>query len=212
MNLGHAYPGVMDMDTLGSPTKYSMCLGENEDASPWEAYHVEKGFDRDASIVTMFSTYALCEVDDGTGTTPEQVLNTACSTACNQGVHSVGFWLNGWRTDPLANVQAKEKPLLLVCPVHAAVFKKYGWSRQDIRHYLYKHARIPFGRFMANKDASIFQACHPGLQWLWDSPEALMPVVETPDCFEIVVAGAMGGARSTYSYGAAEPVSRPIEQ
>ena len=49
MNLGHAYPGAMDMDTLGSPIKYSLCLGENEDASPWEPYHVEKGFDRDAS-------------------------------------------------------------------------------------------------------------------------------------------------------------------
>src|SRR4029077_3484745 len=61
MNLGHAYPGVMDMDTLGSPTKYSMCLGENVEASPWEPYHVEKGFDADASVVTMFSSYALCE-------------------------------------------------------------------------------------------------------------------------------------------------------
>ena len=211
MNLGHAYPGIMDMDTLGSPTKYSLCLGENEDASPWEPYHVEKGFDRDASVVTMFTTYALSEVEDGTGTTPEEVLNTACSTVCNQGVKSVGWWLLGARANPEANVQVKEKSLLLVCPVHAEVFKKAGWSKQDIRDYLYQHARIPFERLMASKEAGAFRSSHPQLQWLWDSPRTLLPVLETPDCFEMVVAGGVGGARSTYSYGAAEPVSRLIE-
>src|SRR3989304_7098880 len=90
MNLGNAYPGVMDMDTLGSPTKYSMCLGENVEASPWEPYHVEKGFDCDASVVTMQPTYALSEVEDNYGTTPETFLNTVCSNACSRGIKSVG--------------------------------------------------------------------------------------------------------------------------
>jgi len=53
MNLAHAYPGIMDRDTLGSPIKYSMCLGENVAASPWEPYHVEQGYDRDASVVPV---------------------------------------------------------------------------------------------------------------------------------------------------------------
>ena len=77
--------------------------------------------------------------------------------------------------------------------------------------YLHQHARVPFGRFMASKEPAAFRASHPDLQWLWDSPATLMPALETPDCFEIVVAGGLGGARSTYSYGAAEPVSRLIE-
>ena len=211
MNLGHAYPGVMDMDTLGSPTKYSMCVGENEDVSPWEPYHVEKGFARDDSVVTMFTSYALSEVQDGTSTTPEGILSVACSTASNQGVMSVGYWLLGWRADPQASVQVKDKSLLLVCPVHAAVFKKHGWSKQDIRDYLYKHARIPFGRFMINKEPAAVRSSHPEFQWLWDSPETPVPVLESPDCFELAVAGGLGGARSSYFWGAAEPVSRRIE-
>lgn len=211
LNVGHAYPGVMDMDTLGSPTKYSLCLGEAEAASPWEPFHVEKGFDRDASIVTMFSTYALSEVSDGVGVTPEEILSIACVTACNQAIPSVGYWLRGWRADVQAGVEALEKCLLLVCPVHAEIFRKAGWGKQQVREYMYKHARVPFARFMANKEASAFRSSHPDLQWLWDSPETLIPVFETPDCLDLVVAGAMGGARSTYSYGAAEPVSRLIE-
>jgi len=207
MNLGHAYPEVMDMDTLGSPAKYSMCLGENEGASPWEPYHVEKGFDRDASVVTMFTSYTLSEVHDLVGTTAEEISNTVCSTACNLGVSSVGYWLNGWRFDRI-----KEKHLLLVCPAHAAIYKRFGWNKQKLRDYLYEHARIPFAQIMANKETARFREFHPELQGLWDSPEELIPVLETPDCFDIAVAGAMGGARSTYSYGCAEPVSRRIEQ
>jgi hypothetical protein len=212
MNIGHAYPGAMDMDTLGSPTKYSMCVGENEEASPWEPFHVEKGFDRETSVVTMFTNYAITEVEDGTSNAAEGILDTAVSTACNQGVKSVGYWLLGWRGDPQAGVQAKDKSLLIVCPVHAEVFRKSNFSRQQIRDYLYKHARLPFRLFMANKEAGAFRASHPQLQWLWDSPDTLLPVLETPDCFDVIVAGAMGGARSTYCYGAGEPVSRSIEQ
>mgnify|MGYP001319049867 CR=1 FL=1 len=96
--------------------------------------------------------------------------------------------------------------------MHAAIYRKHGWSRQDIREYLYRHARIPFGRFVTNREAAAVRASHPEFNWLWDAPETPLPVLESPDCFEIAVAGAMGGARSTYSWGAAEPVSRRIEE
>ena len=34
MNVGFTYPGVSDMDTIGSPIKYSLCMAENEAQSP----------------------------------------------------------------------------------------------------------------------------------------------------------------------------------
>ena len=37
MNVGHADVGVSDMDTIGSPLKYSLCCAENEARSPWRA-------------------------------------------------------------------------------------------------------------------------------------------------------------------------------
>lgn len=211
MNIGHAYPGVMDMDTLGTPFKYSMCLGEAEEASAWEPYHVEKGFDVGQSVVTMFSTYGLTEVEDNNATTPEEVLDTASSNACARGVKSVGFWLLGWRADAQAAVEVKETHQFVVCPVHASIFKKAGWSKKKVRDYLFAKARLPFRELMANTEPAAFRESHPKLQWLWDSPDTRIPVLETPDCFDIVVAGGMGG-RSAYSYGAAEPVSRAIAE
>ncbi len=29
----------------GQPGRYSFCVGENEEESPWEPLHVERGFD-----------------------------------------------------------------------------------------------------------------------------------------------------------------------
>jgi hypothetical protein len=95
--------------------------------------------------------------------------------------------------------------------VHAAVYKKAGWSKQQVRDYLYKHARMPFEHLIAKTEAAAFRKSHPQLQWLWDSPKTLIPILETPDCFELMVAGGMGG-RSCYSYGAGEPISRSIEE
>ena len=210
MNVGHAYPGVMDMDTLGTAFKYSLCLGEAEEASAWEPLHVERGFQSGQSVVTMFSTYGIMEVEDNNGTTPEEILDTACSNACARGIKSVGFWLLGWRADAQAGVDVKETHQFVVCPVHAAIFRKAGWSKAQVKQYLYANARLPFGELMKNTEPAAFRDAHPRLQWLWDSPDTRIPVLETPECFDIVVAGGMGG-RSAWSYGAAEPVSRCID-
>ena len=40
------FPGSGDMSTLGAPSKYSYFVAENEEASPWEPLHVERGFPR----------------------------------------------------------------------------------------------------------------------------------------------------------------------
>ena len=52
-NIGGALPGEMDRATQGQPGKYTFCCAENEDASPWEPLHVERGFRREQSTVTV---------------------------------------------------------------------------------------------------------------------------------------------------------------
>ena len=76
MNVGQAYPGLMDMDTIGSANKFSLCAAENEEANPWEPFHVEKGFDRDQSTVTVQTVYGQTDVLDFANTTPERILPT----------------------------------------------------------------------------------------------------------------------------------------
>ena len=44
MNLGGGIPGETDKATFGHPGKYAYLWAENEDESPWEPFHVERGF------------------------------------------------------------------------------------------------------------------------------------------------------------------------
>src|SRR5216117_2536801 len=83
MNVGHTYVGVSDMDTIGSPLKYSLCCAENEAESPWEPYHVSRGFARDASTVTVHFVYGICELHDFRSTAPDDLVQVFATAATN---------------------------------------------------------------------------------------------------------------------------------
>ena len=54
-NIGGAKPGEIDMSTLGNAGKFSQVIAENEEENPWEPLHVERGFQREQSTLTLFA-------------------------------------------------------------------------------------------------------------------------------------------------------------
>ena len=42
INVGGAKPGETSMSTFGHPGRYTYCIAENEEASPWPAYHASR--------------------------------------------------------------------------------------------------------------------------------------------------------------------------
>jgi len=52
-NTAKIYPGEKDMGVMGNPAKFYMLAGENEEASPWEPYHVTHGYDADDSTISL---------------------------------------------------------------------------------------------------------------------------------------------------------------
>src|SRR5712691_9357620 len=55
INVGGAKPGETSMSTFGHPGRYTYCIGEHEEASPWAPYHTERGFSAADSTVTLFA-------------------------------------------------------------------------------------------------------------------------------------------------------------
>src|SRR5262249_61758549 len=55
INLGGTRAGQISMSTMGHPGRYTYCIGEYEEASPWEPLSVERGFASTDSTVTLFS-------------------------------------------------------------------------------------------------------------------------------------------------------------
>src|SRR5437660_149 len=184
MNVGHTYVGVSDMDTIGSPLKYSLCCAENEAESPWEPYHVTRGFAPDASTITVHFVYGICELHDFRSTTPEHLVQVFATAANNVAQVGTGLWLIGRRADPRSKTEEKEHNTLFICPEHAQIFAKAGWGRREIQEALYRAARLPFRTMMLNKEPKAMAAAHPELAWLADHPDLPLPGGEDPGCLD----------------------------
>jgi hypothetical protein len=211
MNVGHTYVGVSDMDTIGSPLKYSLCCAENERESPWEPYHVARGFPAEASTVTVHFVYGMCELHDFQSTTPEALIEVFATAATNVAQVGTGLWLIGRRADPRYKTEEKEHNTLFICPEHAHVFAKAGWGRRQIQEALYRAARLPFRTLMLTKEPKAMAVSHPELGWLREHPALPLPVVEDPACYDIAVVGGAAG-RGAYFYGGGEPVTMSVDE
>ncbi len=76
MNLCGAAPGVLDKATLGHPGKYSFCLAEDEESSPWEPLRVDLGFSEEVSTVTVVASEAPHHVTNHVSHEPRGLLDT----------------------------------------------------------------------------------------------------------------------------------------
>ncbi len=212
MNIGHTYPAISDMDTIGSPNKYSMCLAENEENSPWQPYNVLHGLPAGSSSVTVGFVYGLSDLTDYHSTDPETAVRKFATLTKHMGMTSTGFWLAGNRSDPRYGNREQEHHYVFLAPQHARVFKEGGWTQKEIAEAMYRHGRLPFGFLSSRLEHSAIRSAHPELAWLWDSPDTLVPVLETADCYEVIVAGSPGSNRSSFSWGMGGPVTKTVRE
>jgi hypothetical protein len=214
MNVAGVYPGKTDISTMGSPSKYSLCVAENEEASPWEPYHVELGFDRHASTVTAKSVFGMTETQElKSSTTAERLANLGARAAVTVGKRTC--WIHGGNTNPENGLESQPQNMWLICPHHAEVMAKAGWSKHDVRRYLYDHAVVPVSDvlnfFDAHTDDRGDWTKNTHLQWLEKYPDLLVPVVASPHDFRIAVVGGPG-SRGMYFWGNEMAVTKLIEE
>ncbi len=201
MNIGKAYVGIMDMDTIGSPNKYSMCIAENEEKNPWQPFHVEQGYDKETSTVTAIGIESQLEINEMANTHAEGILTTYANTINCVGASSSTTHLRENRL--FHNV-------ILMCPDHAALIASDGWSKYDVKRYLYEYARLPW-RVVKNKEPFIERFAQ-AWKWLQGAPDDMMlPIIGAPEWLHIVVVGGPVG-KGSYCTGLGLPVTKEIRK
>lgn len=131
LNIGGAKPGIMDRSTQGSPAKFSFCFGENEEESPWEPYHVRRGFSASDSVVTVMSGEPPHNINDHASFSAEGILTTISQSIAQPG----------------SNLMYGKGPFMLVLgPEHAATLKRDGLSIGDIQQEVFQRARVHVSR------------------------------------------------------------------
>jgi len=129
MNIGQGLPGKTDMSTLGSPAKFSFCAAENEEASPWEPFHVEHGFSKEDSTVLLHGGEAPHNIQDHASVTPDDLLKVFASTMSTLGNNNVGMGGD----------------MLVVFGIeHARILARHGMSKNDVRLELHRRMRVRF--------------------------------------------------------------------
>jgi hypothetical protein len=126
---GEGYPGRLDRSTLGHPGKIGFCIAEDEEISPWEPFHVERGFAPEQSVVTLVACDAPLSISDHRSTTPEELVRVL-------GWAAAATWSPNWW--PLG-----APSLFVICPEHAEMFRRAGWRRDRVRQEMFAAVRRP---------------------------------------------------------------------
>jgi hypothetical protein len=185
----------IDRSVLGSRANIvAYFFGENEDANPWEPYHVEKGFKPRDNVVTVMSGdfITLQELHCKTGT---EVAMTIASY--------LGGGARCFGGGAFAGADASKTYILVLSPERAAILARDGWTKDAIRKYIVEHAKTQYGATSAK-----WRAIPDGFGPL--TPETLVPVFGKPEEIQIVVAGGAGTHSSCVRGGHGSIVTKPV--
>jgi hypothetical protein len=168
---GGGRPGAMDRATLGHPGKIATCIAEDEEGSPWEPLHVERGFAATASTVTVLAADAPLSISDHRSRTPDAL--AACLAWAAAHTWSPAWW-------PMDATS-----LFVICPEHAALFREHGWSKQRLREAIFATPRRPA------RDLTAYGETPPEVHAA--DPAALFGKWPDPARIQIICAGGDAG-------------------
>jgi len=193
MNSLNTRPGKLDRSTLGNPGKIAWCFAENEQDSPWEPLHVEKGFAPGQSTTTVFAAEGSIQIYDQLARAPEPLLLSTADAIANLGSMCI---------------VGQPGVVVVFAGEHAEILRENGWSKKQVKQFLFEHAR----RSVADlKKAGRL----PGEVAAGDE-NAWRRAVREPDDLIVVCAGGRAGSFSCClmgwgSYNSTRPVTTLIQ-
>ena len=195
VNIGAAIPGVGDMATAGTPAKFTFCVAENEAASPWEPLHVELGFPKEASTVTVIAAEGPHNINDHESITAEGILTMIAGTMTITGSN---------------NAYYVGQPCLAFGPEHAQTVAGGGFSKADVKKCLFDHATLPLSRFSKETIERRFRRKLAD-DYADASLDAAVRMFRKPEDLVVIVTGG-AGKHSAYipTFGNTRAVTRAL--
>jgi hypothetical protein len=200
--VGGSRPPSPDKSTLGGPAD-CVCwiFGENEDALPkgWEPLHVDRGFKRSDSVVTVMGIYPPVDNIDHWSVTPEEHINWWSHLVTP--LLSIG--------GPAWITQMDQPHIVGLGPEHAQLLAGAGWDKNQFKKAFWEKARIPL---------SAWPKGSPNIDLLTKrfgpvTPETPIPITFKPEDFLIVIAGGSGKHSHFFApFPGCFPVSRLVRK
>ncbi|GAA1696306.1 hypothetical protein GCM10009808_11970 [Microbacterium sediminicola] len=183
INVFGLHPHLLDQATQATPAKYSACLGENEENSPWESLHVQHGFDSDDSTVSTFVIRSVLHLEARHCDAPEQLGHDLANSVARTG----------------ALLHEYTSSLIVLGPEHAAMCARAGWDKDTVRRFVYEAASVSRATLARVGKGAVSR--HSRWRLPADHPDAIAdetsarggddaPVLSSLDAIQVIVAGA----------------------
>lgn len=130
INVLGGVPGQLDRSTLGHPGKFTFCVAEDEEDTRWLPLSVERGVAAGTSAVTVMAVESPHQIMNEWTHDPKEILETyAAAIRCNMLTYSI--WEGNYA--------------IVISRQHRDIFAGAGWSKQNVREYVFESARVKRG-------------------------------------------------------------------
>lgn len=169
LNVLGGTPGHLDRATLGHPGKFTFCIAEDEEDSPWLPLATERGMRPGASAVTVLAAESPHQIMNEWTHDPREILATyAAAIRANMLTYSI--WEGNYA--------------IVVPRQHRQIFAAAGWSKENIREYVFETAHVQRKEWRSVGKASVAGR---------KDEERVHRALRTPDDLLVVAAGGPAG-------------------
>lgn len=140
INVLGGVPGQLDRSTLGHPGKFTFCVAEDEEDTRWLPLSVERGIPAGTSAVTVMAVESPHQIMNEWTHDPKEILETyAAAIRCNMLTYSI--WEGNYA--------------VVIPRQHRDIFADAGWSKQNVRDYVFEAARVKRGDWRSVGKSSV---------------------------------------------------------
>jgi hypothetical protein len=177
MNLGGGIPGVASATIFATPMRYTACLTENTERSPWDTLAVARGYAADDDVITcvMVESPRLC-FDDVSQTSERLLAGLASSMA------DICSW----------NMHARSDMVVAMGPQHAAICAGAGMTRAEVHRRLFELAGRKVRELKVGGNWRRERALAFPIKVDPDDDDFFIPAIKQPDDLHLIVAGGWG--------------------
>jgi hypothetical protein len=162
-------PGQLDRSTFGHPGKFSFCMAEDEEGSGWLPLAVERGAAPGVSAVTVLAAQSPHQLMNEWTQEPREILETYAA-AIRHNMLTYSIWWGNYA--------------IVIAPQHRDPIAAAGWSKRDVREYVFERARVARREWR-----TVGKAAVAGRK----DEAAVYPALRSPDDLLVVAAGGSAG-------------------
>jgi len=167
--------GIGSATVFGTPLRYTACITENTERSPWETLAVSRGYRPDEDVITcaMVESPRLCY--DDASQEPEPLL-----TGIADSMTAMGSW----------NMHVRSDMVVAMGPEHATICARAGMTRADVHRRLCELAGRTVRELRRGGNWRRERALKMNIDP--DDAERFVPAIKDPRDLHLIVAGGWG--------------------